>query len=155
MIPAEVRIRPMTPSDLTRARAIAESLDAAPHWPMAAFQQALDSLAVVRRIALVAEDAASAEVVGFAVVSLVADQAELEIVAVASKEQRRGIAQNLFFALAEILRGAKATELILEVRVSNLPALGLYRALGFAQIGLRQSYYHDPVEDAVLMRLPF
>ena len=154
MIPAEVRIRPMTSSDLTRVLAIAENLDSAPQWPVTAYQEALDPHAVVRRIAIVAEDTASAQIVGFAVASLVADQAELEIIAVAAKEQRRGIARKLFFALAEALRGAKATELILEVRASNHPALALYRALGFEQIGLRTSYYHDPVEDAVLMRLP-
>ncbi len=54
------------------------------------------------------------------------------------------------------LRLAGVTEVILEVRASNQPALGLYRRLGFVETGRRPGYYMDPpepAEDAVLMRL--
>jgi ribosomal-protein-alanine N-acetyltransferase len=45
------------------------------------------------------------------------------------------------------------TEVILEARASNQPALRLYRALGFVETGRRPRYYADPIEDAVLLRL--
>lgn len=41
--------------------------------------------------------------------------------------------------------------LTLEVRVSNAPALALYRAFGFQQVGLRKGYYEKPREDAIIM----
>lgn len=41
--------------------------------------------------------------------------------------------------------------LTLEVRVSNEPALALYRAFGFQQVGLRKGYYEKPREDAIIM----
>jgi [ribosomal protein S18]-alanine N-acetyltransferase len=45
--------------------------------------------------------------------------------------------------------GAKSIEL--EVRESNVAALGLYRRLGFIEQDKRKRYYKDPEEDAVLM----
>jgi ribosomal-protein-alanine N-acetyltransferase len=95
----------------------------------------------------------SVEVVGFAVASLLPPEAELETIAVASAAQRHGLARRLFAELATEIGAAQITEVFLEVRASNQPALGLYRGLGFAETGRRARYYHDPVEDAVLMRL--
>ena len=45
------------------------------------------------------------------------------------------------------------TEIFLEVRISNLAALALYRRLGFAVKGLRKDYYSEPTEDAYIMSL--
>ena len=42
-------------------------------------------------------------------------------------------------------------DIFLEVRVSNIPALGLYRKLGFEVLSVRKSYYSEPVEDAYVM----
>jgi [ribosomal protein S18]-alanine N-acetyltransferase len=144
-------VRRMTPADLDRVIEIAESLKEAPHWPRSTYLAALEPAAEQRRIALVAEEPNSGVVAGFAVASLLPPQAELETIAVASAEQRKGLARQLFAALAAELAEAQIAEVLLEVRVSNQPALGLYRLLGFVEAGLRPSYYHDPVEDAVLM----
>jgi ribosomal-protein-alanine N-acetyltransferase len=94
-------------------------------------------------------------VAGFAVASLLPPQAELESIAVALAAQRQGLARRLFAVLADELQAAQVTEVLLEVRASNQPALGLYQRLGFAETGRRPRYYHDPVEDAVLMHLRF
>lgn len=150
-----VHIRRMTPADIDRVMEIAESLKEAPHWPRSAFLEALDPEAAPLRIALVAQDTASGAVAGFAVASLVAPQAELENIAVDSQFQRCGLARRLFAALVGELRAAQISEIFLEVRASNHSALGFYRALGFVETGRRPRYYHDPQEDAVLMRLRF
>jgi ribosomal-protein-alanine N-acetyltransferase len=55
MISLPVRVRRMTSADLGRVMAIARSLKEAPHWPLAAYETALDPQAAPRRIALVAE----------------------------------------------------------------------------------------------------
>jgi len=141
----------MTPADLDRVMEVAESLKEAPQWPRTAFERALDPVAQPRRIALVAE--AVGAVAGFAVASLLPPEAELETIAVASKAQRQGLARRLFAELAAELVAVRIADVFLEVRASNQPALGLYRGLGFAETGRRVRYYHDPVEDAVLMRL--
>lgn len=40
----------------------------------------------------------------------------------------------------------------LEVRLSNLVAQSLYKSQGFEEVGRRKDYYHDPLEDALVMR---
>ena len=49
-------------------------------------------------------------------------------------------------------RSAGAKHVLLEVRRSNLPAIALYRALGFFAMGVRTRYYQDD-EDAIEMVL--
>ena len=143
----------MTPADLDRVMEIAESLKDAPQWPHSAYLAALESEAAPGRIALVVEGPAAGMVAGFAVASLLPPEAELEMIAVAPEAQRRGLARQLFFSLAAELRTAEVIGVMLEVRATNQPALELYRRLGFVETGHRPRYYHDPVEDAILMCL--
>ena len=178
LLPA-VRVRRMTLADLDSVIEIAGSLKEAPHWPRAAYLDAVDPKAARRRIALVAAESMTGTGVpsdrsssqgwttgvpsdrsssqgrsaGFAVASLLAPQAELEMIAVAPAAQRHGLARQIFAALTVELASAGISEIVLEVRASNAAALGLYRRLGFVETGRRSCYYHDPVEDAVLMRL--
>ena len=147
-----VRIRRMNPEDLDRVMEIAQSLKDAPRWPRTAFLSALDPKSTPRRIALVTVGK-QLTVTGFAVASLLPPQAELETIAVVASEQRHGLARRLLDEMVEKLSLAGVCEVILEVRASNLPALGLYRRLGFVETGRRPRYYQVPAEDAVLMRL--
>jgi ribosomal-protein-alanine N-acetyltransferase len=149
---ALVRIRAMSVGDVGCVLEIAGSLPHAPQWPESAYLAAMDSQGTRRRIALVAENGEGG-VVGFLVASVLAPEAELETVAVAIDAQRVGIGGRLMEALAVELRGSQVSELNLEVRASNLAAVGLYRARGFAECGRRKRYYADPEEDAVLMRM--
>ncbi len=146
----DLQIRGMTRGDLDRVMEIAQGLKTAPQWSRDAYQAALNPAGMPRRVALVATKAVGT-IVGFAVASLLPPQAELEMIAVAAEEQRRGVARRLFAELVNKIRVAHVTEIILEVRASNDPAIGLYNSLGFRHIGCRPAYYADPVEDAVLM----
>ena len=80
-------------------------------------------------------------------------QGELETIAVAAGDQRRGVARRLFAAMVEKLRVAQVTEVMLEVRASNCPALAFYHAQGFVETGRRPRYYADSQEDALLLGL--
>lgn len=148
-----VAIRRMTLEDLDRVVEIAQSLKSAPQWPRRAYVEALDPQAALPRIALAAVDCISGGVAGFAVASVMPPQAELESIAVDPAFQRSGVATGLFAVLLAEIRSAQVTEVILEARASNFPALTLYGALGFVEIGRRPRYYADPIEDAVLMSL--
>jgi ribosomal-protein-alanine N-acetyltransferase len=92
-------------------------------------------------------------VVGFVVVSCAAGVAEVESVAVMGSVRRQGVGRALCVAAMEWARGRGAERMELEVRASGEAALGLYRALGFVEVGRRRGYYRGPVEDAVLMEL--
>ncbi len=150
---AAVQVRPMTQNDLDRVFDAAKNIEHAPKWARSVYAEALHSDARPQRIAFVAEDS-EANLLGFAVVSLIPPQAELESIAVVTEFQRQGIARKLLLALMAELETRQVTDLLLEVRASNLPALKFYSALGFERNGSRPRYYADPEEDAVLMHLP-
>ena len=66
--------------------------------------------------------------------------------------RRMGIAEKLIEHLIAGLKDKDVTCLTLEVRASNEPAIALYTKLGFAEVGRRPGYYHNPKEDALILR---
>ncbi len=78
---------------------------------------------------------------GFALAQTVAGEAELLTIAVMPDAQRKGLGAALLSSLIEALTVAHAERLFLEVARDNAPARALYRAFGFAEIGLRKAYY--------------
>lgn len=86
------------------------------------------------------------QVLGF--VALQETLYEVEILQIAVKHafQGQGLAQQLLAQLPD------QKEIFLEVRVSNLPAQSLYKKMHFQEIARRKNYYHDPIEDAVIMK---
>jgi [ribosomal protein S18]-alanine N-acetyltransferase len=78
---------------------------------------------------------------------------EAHVGTIATKRELRGarLAEQLlaYTALQALQEGL--AYMILEVRVTNAPAIRLYERLGFARVGLRRGYYTDTGEDAILM----
>lgn len=91
---------------------------------------------------------------GFALTRTVAGESELLTLAVDPARRRRGIGRALTEEwLAAV--AAEAGSAFLEVASDNLPALALYRSLGFDEAGLRKGYYARPGAthaDAILMQ---
>ena len=145
-----VLVRRMAAADVEAVLALASELPMAPQWGREAYQAALDTEATPRRVVLIAEN--EGRIAGFALALLIPPQAELESMAVAAEFQRMGVARRLFEELASELAAAKTNEVLLEVRASNVSALGFYRTLGFEETGRRRGYYSNPPEDALLLR---
>ena len=82
----------------------------------------------------------------------VLDETDMMNVAVHPDFRRQGIARGLILALTEELKKRGSHCLTLEVRASNDPARALYESLGFALAGTRRNYYHNPKEDALILR---
>lgn len=72
--------------------------------------------------------------------------------AVLPNYRRQGIGEALVAELISKLQQRENTCLTLEVRVSNLAAIALYEKMGFVQVGRRPNYYHNPKEDALILR---
>ena len=77
---------------------------------------------------------------------------ELINIAVSPTHKKRGVGRALMKDCIERAKKANADRLLLEVRPSNAAAIGLYRAFGFKDDGIRKGYYADG-EDALLMSL--
>jgi [ribosomal protein S18]-alanine N-acetyltransferase len=92
------------------------------------------------------------EVLGHAVVSVVAEISELQRIAVDVAHRRSGLATRLFDEVVELARHGGADRLLLEVREDNAGAIAFYLARGFAEIDRRPRYYRDGGTAVVMQR---
>ncbi len=93
------------------------------------------------------------ELAAYAVVQAVLDEAHLLNLCTAPVWQGQGVGRGMLHWVIQQCAAHDMQRILLEVRASNTPALGLYRSLGFEQDGLRKGYYPASPgrEDAVLM----
>ena len=77
---------------------------------------------------------------GFALNRIIADEAELLLLAVSPLYRRTGVGMALIEHTREQMRQRNGTHLHLEVRYNN-PAIQLYHKAGFVQVGRRPGYY--------------
>ena len=106
-------------------------------------------------IALVLVAELDGEFAGYADVWEIAGEAQLNNIAVCESARGRHVGQKLMEALFERLIEAGDSQISLEVRPSNTPAVGLYYKLGFVEAGRREGYYLDNNEDALILRKMF
>jgi ribosomal-protein-alanine N-acetyltransferase len=79
--------------------------------------------------------------IGFIMSRLVEDEAEILSVAVAGRQQGRGLARKLLTLHLRRLAGLGARTVFLEVDEHNKPAIRLYDRAGFHEISRRPNYY--------------
>lgn len=116
-------------------------------WPEGAFARELE---LPQAEVWLVEDHGG-DVVGYVDLWLLEGEVEILNVAVDPQRRRGGIGRALLDKVRERLDEHDAEAVFLEVRRGNEAAIGLYRACGFHQVGLRKRYYQDNGEDAVLM----
>lgn len=143
------RIRPATADDLDAICRIAQASFPAP-WPRDAFASevgrpgaALDVLCPTP----------SAPPCAFIHYELVQDEIQLHNIAVLPEQRGKGYALALMRDLVSLAHREKYIFISLEVRRGNTRAIALYQGMGFAPVGVRQRYYADNQEDAIMMML--
>lgn len=136
----------MTLADVDAVLAIEQSVQAYP-WTRGNFCDALDSAY------LCCVDEVAGELCSFAVLMPGVEEAELLTIGVAAAHQRKGLGRAMLSAMLEVARAKQLSRVFLEVRVSNLGAIALYRCAGFAEVGMRRAYYRNAEgsEDAMVM----
>ena len=137
----------MTAADVDAVCAIEEATFARP-WSRASIENELTNscarYVVLRR---------GGETVGYAGMWLVFDEAHVTNVAIRKDLRGQGLGEKLMRALIQLAADSGMIWMTLEVRRSNAAAQGLYRKLGFVDVGWRKRYYEDNGEDALLMGL--
>lgn len=95
------------------------------------------------------------QLVGYAVLMLVLDEAHLLNISIARQFQGLGLGRDLLEHVIDIVRGHGAQMMFLEVRPSNKSAIALYEKIGFNEFSVRKGYYPAAKgrEDAILMGL--
>ena len=91
------------------------------------------------------------EVVGFYIVSHVADLGEIFTIAVDLDHRGEGIGEKLLNHLIEKCYEANLSEIWLEASTKNIPAVNLYKKFGFKIQKVRKNYYQKTGEDAYNM----
>ena len=109
----------------------------------------LDTLRNPKTICLVAEKIG--KIVGYCIVYTADDEADIARIAVLKESRRFGVASELIHALDVICWEDQIQIIMLDVRVSNDDARAFYEKHGFTQDGIRENYYKNPIEDAILM----
>jgi ribosomal-protein-alanine N-acetyltransferase len=147
--PLELAIRRMAPADLESVMRV-ERLAFKNPWSSELFQrELLHDWSTI----LVAGPQGDVAVMGFLIFWAVHDEIHILNIATDPLHRRRNVARRLMLTALDQGRARGARLATLEVRRSNLPAITLYRALGFRAVGIRPNYYADEGEDAVVMNL--
>ena len=109
----------------------------------------LDELKSVHAFPLVAVDRKET-VIGYIFPRLLLDEGHILNVAVNRAFRGKGVGRRLVETVLRDCRDGGAVVVSLEVRMSNVAAISLYRLLGFVETGRRREYYENS-EDAILM----
>lgn len=135
-------IRPAVLADLSALTALEQELFGADAWSAALIRQEIEGPG--RRF-VVADDLS-----GYAVTMTAGDIVDLLRIAVRPDARRTGLGSRLLEAV--LADTDDASRMLLEVSVSNAPALGFYVARQFSVIDVRPHYYRDGSEALVMCR---
>ncbi len=152
----KVRIRRALASDAASVKALELAADLSP-WSESDYREEAGREG---SIFIVAE---AEQIIGFILMRLITNSddfcaaktpqfhAEILNFAVHTTMRRRGLGSALLLSALAQGQNREVTRYFLEVRSSNLAAIGFYRINGFREIGVRRGFYSHPPEDAVLM----
>lgn len=91
------------------------------------------------------------EIVGFAGIKIILDEADIMNIAVRIDKRKLGIGSVLLEKLIELVVDSNCTSITLEVNENNLPAIHLYEKFNFEKTGLRKKYYNN-TDNAIIMK---
>ena len=144
---AEPMIRVIREEDVAQIHEI-EKLCFAMPWSEESILHDIRENAVARWLVL---DDGEGNVLAYAGMWFVLDEAHVCNVAVHPDHRRKGYGKKIFDALCDMAYANSMALMTLEVRRSNLPAQALYHACGFLDVGYRKRYYEDTGEGAYLL----
>lgn len=141
----EVIIRSMTENDIPYVHAI-ETASFNDAWDKESFIYSVNashdySIVAVKNDTLC----------GFLIMRISFETADIINVCVAKEFRQKKIGTRLLRDVLSYGAQAGVTTCLLEVRASNASAIRLYENEGFVCVGIRKSYYSNPVEDAFIM----
>lgn len=146
---APIHLRPMHVTDIDAVMAIENDIYPFP-WTAGIMR---DCLRVGYCCWLAEQDE---QVVGYCIMSIGAGESHLLNICIHRDWQRQGIASLLMEHMLRLAKRHGAEVCLLEVRLSNIGALEMYKKAGFAEVGVRKSYYpaEDGREDGLILSCP-
>ena len=93
------------------------------------------------------------EIIGFIIFSPINPEAHILSISVTKKIQSKGVGSLLLQSMLDQCAAMNYKKIFLEVRTSNLQAINFYQKFGFSKDAIRDNYYRNNSEDALLMSL--
>ena len=100
---------------------------------------------------LVAYGDGAGSVIGWCCGFRVEKEAELMRIAVVEPERHQGVASALLAQFEQECTEVGVSSIFLEVAEANMAARRLYARFSYNQVGRRENYYTQPVDDALVM----
>lgn len=122
-----------------------------PYSPWSSSQYKEEFSAPTRHFVVALDDAQS--IIGYAgVFAPGGAEADVLTVGVVPDHRGKGIARHLMAMITDWAREQGSTAMMLEVKVDNSEAIGLYESLGYSKLNTRKDYFGTGL-DALVMRL--
>jgi ribosomal-protein-alanine N-acetyltransferase len=122
-----------------------------PYSPWSASQYKEEFSSPTRHFVVALDDAQS--IIGYAgVFAPGGAEADVLTVGVIPSQRGKGIARQLMALITDWAKQQGSTAMMLEVKVDNLEAIGLYESLGYSKLNIRKDYFGAGL-DALVMRL--
>ena len=93
------------------------------------------------------------QIIGFNIFSPINPEAHILSISVKKEMQSKGIGTLLLNSMLDQCKVMNYKKIFLEVRASNIQAINFYEKFGFSKDAIRNNYYTDNSEDALLMSL--
>lgn len=142
-----VKIKPMHKEDVDKVISIEKLAYGEHHWSRDSFLSELSNELARYYSAFDEND----ELIGYAGSWHILEEAHITNIAVSPNFRRKHVGEALLRAIIEDCYLDMVKYITLEVRVSNVGAIGLYEKYGFKSLGVRKGYYQDNNEDALIM----
>jgi ribosomal-protein-alanine N-acetyltransferase len=122
-----------------------------PYSPWSASQYKEEFSSPTRHFVVALDDAQS--IIGYAgVFAPGGAEADVLTVGVIPSQRGKGIARQLMGLITDWAKQQGSTAMMLEVKVDNTEAIGLYESLGYSKLNVRKDYFGAGL-DALVMRL--
>lgn len=146
MTPNEQNIKLLVEGDLENIVALENEIFTSP-WDIDSIQDVVQSKGYIKGIKSLDKE----NITGYAFYWIVAGEAHIASIAVRKIYRKNKIGSMLLNYIFDECAENYVDRVILEVRESNIAAIGLYSKYGFGKVGVRKNYYPDNSEDALIM----
>lgn len=142
------RIEKMLLTDVPEVASLERATFGQMAWHAQDFEAAISSSCDHPLVLRASEDP---HIIGYAVLRILAPEAEIEDICIASAARQNGAGTDLMKHMLGLAEAEGVTRIFLEVRAHNDAARALYRNNGFVDSYVRKAYYQAPTDDAIIM----
>lgn len=121
-------------------------------WNSSTLKNELESENSYYIVAKIPINTTTSEIVGFAGIKIVLDEADIMNIVTKKNKRNIGIGKLMLEKLIYIAKEKNIKKITLEVNSKNESAIHLYKKLNFKEIAVRKQYYKN-VDDAIIMQL--